>query len=200
MGVTLNQEENLSGGGLTSTGFGGMGIGLIIILFLFFIMFCGNGFGNRALAAETVAAGGCNARSNCEIEKQEIIDSARNFWQIGNEGAQTRSLIIQEEATTRANDTANANMIATKIDFYAYQNLRDELADTKSQLNMERQGRYMDAQFGTLRMENADIRCELSKLPRTAPIYITGAGCNGYPYPGPLGNGFASNGSFPTKV
>ncbi|MEG3013140.1 MAG: hypothetical protein RR795_01610 [Cetobacterium sp.] len=173
----------------TSSGFGGMGLGFIIVLFLLFIVFGGGLFGNRALANDVVVNGGCNARSNCEIEKQEIIDSARNFWQIGNEGAQTRALLIQESATTRANDTANANMVATKIDFYAYQGLRDELADTKSQLNMEKQGRYMDAQFSSLKMENADIRCAISKLPTTAKVYAQGVSECGQPFPTPRNGG-----------
>lgn len=65
---------------------------------------------------------GCRGTSGCEVEKSEIINSAR-----------TQYLAGEQANLTRANDTANANMLTTKIDFYAYQDLRDKL--NKAEMN-----------------------------------------------------------------
>lgn len=52
-----------------------------------------------------------------KVEKQQIIDTARTQYMIENTAKQT-----QEQAM------ALANALGTKIDFYEYQNLRDQLA------------------------------------------------------------------------
>ena len=64
---------------------------------------------------------GCSVVSNCQVEKQQIIDTARTQYMIENTAKQT-----QEQAM------ALANALGTKIDFYEYQNLRDQLAQEKN--------------------------------------------------------------------
>lgn len=156
-------------------GFGGLG--LIILLFLLFIMFSGNVFGR----GNTIE--GCSARTNCEIEKQGIVDAARNYVVTTQTAADTQKLVIQEEALTRSTVTADGNLTRQKIDFYAYENLKDQLAQARDR-NMVLENRvYSDAQFNSLKMENAEIMCSLKRLPRTAPIYATGVSACGEPFP-----------------
>ena len=89
--------------------------GIAIFLIILFAAFLGNrgGWNNNSAAP----AYGCNAVSNCQVEKQGIIDSARTQYLIENTARQT-----QEQTM------AGFSALGTKIDFYEYQNLRDQLA------------------------------------------------------------------------
>ena len=88
----------------------GMGwAGLLLFFVVIWILFgsmAGNGlgWGNRN------NWGGCDRVSNCEVEKQGIIDSAKTQYLIETTGRQTQEYL------------------GNKIDFYEYQNLRDQLA------------------------------------------------------------------------
>lgn len=99
-----------------------MNWGFIILIFLFFMIF--GGWGNGGLfGGRGGECAGCGVVSNCQVEKQQIIDTARTQYMIENTAKQT-----QEQAM------ALANALGTKIDFYEYQNLRDQLAQEKSMI------------------------------------------------------------------
>lgn len=159
----------------TSTGMSGWG--LIIFLILLFWMFTGNGFGglfgNRC-------NNGCPGVSNCEVEKQEIIDSAR-----------TQYLVEQTARQTQDMTNAGLAVIGNKIDFYEYQNLRDQLAEAKNK-NLALENRiYSDNKFNAIERQNegmytslkqeiASLGCELPKRPA---YYAQGYLNCGYPIP-----------------
>ena len=97
-----------------------MNWGFIILIFLFFMIF--GGWGNGGLfGGRGGECAGCGVVSNCQVEKQQIIDTARTQYMIENTAKQT-----QEQAM------ALANALGTKIDFYEYQNLRDQLAQERT--------------------------------------------------------------------
>lgn len=164
------------------------GMGLIIVLLILFGLFgfgrgfggfgngfgwngCGNGFNGWGWGG--FAPYGCNATTNCQVEKQEIIDSAR-----------TQFLITDTARQTQEQNQALATALGNKIDFYEYQNLRDQLAAERNK-NMVLENRiYSDNKFNALEAQISALGCEVSKLPRTAPVYTTGVSCNGYTYPG----------------
>lgn len=68
----------------TSTGMGWMGVLFVVVIL--YVIFCNGGglFGGNC-------NGGCGRVSNCEVEKQGIIDSARTQYLIEQQGAETRA-------------------------------------------------------------------------------------------------------------
>jgi hypothetical protein len=147
----------------------GMGwAGLLLFFVVIWILFgsmAGNGlgWGNRN------NWGGCDRVSNCEVEKQGIIDSAKTQYLIETTGRQTQEYL------------------GNKIDFYEFQNLRDQLAAERNK-NMVLENRiYSDAQFTALSRQLESCCCanerrldaiECNMLKRPA-IYGIGATCSG---------------------
>ena len=141
--------------------------GIVIFFLILFWIFNGRnayGHGNDY-------NGCCPGTSGCEVQKSEIINSAR-----------TQYLVEEQANLTRVNDTANANMLATKIDFYAYQDLRDKL--NKAEMNNFYLQNKLDTQESNAQLNarlTADnnelnrrldsISCEMLKRPN-----ITGVG------------------------
>lgn len=150
---------------MENTTFGGYG--LIIFLILLFWCFGGNslfgGCGNNRW-------NNCQGASPCEIEKQEIIDSAR-----------TQYLIEQKNAESTAAILAGQNVLGTKIDFYAYQDLRDRLAEAQRQNLVLENKLYSDAQFNALNSKLDGIACQQLKAPTFIPYggYVA-ATCGNY--------------------
>ena len=170
------------------------GIGFLAIFFLLIVAMsrngfgwgCGNGcngtfagwgFNGYGVGVPGYGLGFEDYKAICQSEKQEIINSAR-----------TQYLVEEQANLTRANDTANANMLATKIDFYAYQGLRDQLAEAqRKNLVLEKQ-LYNDRKFGAIEAQLASISCRMAKEPQVyacstscSPIYtpsFCGCGCN----------------------
>lgn len=139
------------------TGTGGYGL-IIFLILLFFVFFWGNGRGNVADAV--VANGGCGRVSNCAIERLTIEESCKNYLVTTNTANQTQAVVMNDGDKTRA-----------KIDFYEYQNLRDQLNDAKAK-NMFLEGRiYSDAQFNAINAQLAEIRCN---TPQRPPFYASG--------------------------
>lgn len=148
---------------------------LIVVAFLFNRNGCGNGwFGNSCgncgggwangfatgVGVPGYGLGFEDYKAICNSEKQEIINSAR-----------TQYLVEEQANLTRANDTANSRMIAEKIDFYAYQGLRDQLAEAqRKNLVLENQ-LYNDRKFGEVDKQLAAISCQMLKRPD-----VTGVG------------------------
>ncbi len=148
---------------------------LIVVAFLFNRNGCGNGwFGNSCgncggnwasgfatgVGVPGYGLGFEDYKAICNSEKQEIINSAR-----------TQYLVEEQANLTRANDTANSRMIAEKIDFYAYQGLRDQLAEAqRKNLVLENQ-LYNDRKFGEVDKQLEAISCQMLKRPD-----VTGVG------------------------
>lgn len=148
---------------------------LIVVAFLFNRNGCGNGwFGNGGCGCGNWGGWGNgfvgvgvpgyglgfeDYKAICQSEKQEIINSAR-----------TQYLVEEQANLTRANDTANANMLATKIDFYAYQGLRDKLAEEqRKNLVLENQ-LYNDRKFGEVDKQLSAISCQMLRRPDVTGI------------------------------
>lgn len=148
---------------------------LILILWFFIGGAFGPGFGRGyaattgAFAGDTVAevlalsSGKAYGTTNCDLEKNAVRQEAQIRYDIENQAN-----------LTRANDNANANMIATKIDFYAYQDLRDKLAESQRQNSILENKMYSDAKFGSLEAQLAAISNSMAKAPQ---LYSVSAAC-----------------------
>lgn len=126
----------------------GMGwIGVLFVILVFWAIFgggFGNGFGNNNC--------GCNRVANCEVEKQEIIDSAR-----------TQYLIEQQGSATRAAVSAGTAEITAQNNRIYIQNLQETVFDLK----MENQGLksqiYNDAKFTALSQQLSECCCGFNR-------------------------------------
>lgn len=157
----------------TNTGMSGWG--LIIFLILLFFMFTGGGFsglfGNR---------NNCCGATPCEIEKQEIIDSAK-----------TQFLIEQTTKQTQEMTNAGLNALGNKIDYYQIQGLRDKLTETQNE-NMQLKNRiYSDNKFNALEQQNQGMFTALDQkisqlacnVPQRPPYWGVGFTPWGVPIP-----------------
>lgn len=155
------------------------GIGFLAILFILIIGFVmnrgwgngfggwgngfpmwGNGFGFNSVGVPGYGLGFEDYKAICNSEKQNIIDSAR-----------TQYLIEQQGSETRAVATANANTTNTKIDYYAYQDLRDRLSEEQRKvLTLENQ-LFVKDQLAPLTAQLNSIQCNMLRRPD-----ITGIG------------------------
>lgn len=165
---------------------------IFLILILWFFV-GGNGFGfggygNRAgsfLAGDILgqlqgrdASLSCGA-SNCEVERRGLITAAETNYRIIDQAQQTRNVVEETSATTNA-----------KIDFYAYQDLRDKLSESQRENMMLQNKLYSDAKFGAIEAQLASISCRMAKQPEvyaTSAVcpnaaVINGLGINGMPY------------------
>jgi hypothetical protein len=136
---------------------------VILVICAIFAGFGGNGFGggwgNRQGGVPVVVAeggyygnGGCNRVSNCEIEKQEIIDSATTQYKIEQQGSQTRAEVA---AVGKSIEDQNTR-------FYI-QNLNEKMFDLKME-NQRLQGQiYSDAKFGELTTQLSSCCCEMNR-------------------------------------
>lgn len=151
-------------------GFGGYGFLIVLILFIWMIF--GGGFGGWGARGGVVNT--CGAVSNCEVEKQEIIDAAR-----------TQYLIEQTSRITQEQTAAGLAALGTKVDFYEYQNLRDALAAERTKTMALENRIYSDGQFNALRAQIEAIGCGMLKQP---PVYGVGTSCNAIYAPIPTGS------------
>lgn len=120
----------------TKSGMGWVGV-LFVILVIWAIF--GGGFGggwNRGCND-----GGCNRVSNCEVEKQGIIDSAKTQYLIETSSRQTQEYL------------------GNKIDFYEYQSLRDQLSAERNKNMMLENRIYSDGQFNALSRQLEQCCC-----------------------------------------
>lgn len=143
------------------------GIGFLALFFLIIIAFWGrggNGFGNwgngsglatgALLGADLTGltnSGYQNYQATCEAEKAQMRDTAR-----------TQYLIEQ---------TANATQ--TKIDFYAYQDLRDKLGEAQRQNMMLQNQIFVKDQLAPVNEQLASIRCNMLRRPDVTGIGVS---------------------------
>ena len=150
-------------------------IGVLFIILVIWAIFggFGNGWGNRGSCAHE---GGCNRVSNCEVEKREIIDSARTQYLTEQQGEVTRlairdsrdavmgqaSRIYEAQQSEKIFDLKMENM-SLKNNFYTKElvgGLSQQLSDCCCAFN-----RRLDA-----------IECDMLKQPRLSGVAAT---CNG---------------------
>lgn len=155
-------------------------IGVLFIILVIWAIFggFGNGFGwgNRGSCGGFVPDGGCNRVSNCEIEKNEIIDSARTQYLVEQQGSATRtairdsrdevmgqaSRIYEAQQSEKIFDLKMENM-SLKNNFYTKElvgGLSQQLSDCCCAFN-----RRLDA-----------IECDMLKRPQLSGVAAT---CNG---------------------
>lgn len=136
--------------------------GIAIFLIILFAAFLGRGScgGNNGVAAAMPMPMYCNGGFG-QAEKQEIIDSARTQFLIENTARQT-----QEQTM------AGFAALGTKIDFYEYQNLRDQLAQERTKNVVLENRVYSDAKFSVVEAQLASIACKMMPKPD-----VTGVGC-----------------------
>lgn len=138
----------------------------VIIVWVFGGAFGGNGFGfNRdygygpvGLPAEVF--GFQNYKATCDAEKTEIINTAK-----------TQYLIEQKSAENNAVTTAQANMLAAKMDYYAYQDLRDKVSERDRTIAQLQNEIFVKDQIAPVTAQLADIRCNMLVRPN-----VTGVG------------------------
>lgn len=170
---------------------------LILILWFFvgggFGGFGGFGYGNRAgsfLAGDLYGQAVAHGAGNHEVERRSLVTAA-----------DTNYRIIEQANATRAVVDATAQATQAKIDFYAYQDLRDKLSESQRENMMLQNKLYSDAKFGAIESQLASIACKMAKQPE---IYATSAVCpnaavvnglgfNGYVHPYTYGCGCNGN-------
>lgn len=123
---------------------------VVVILYLIFggglLGGCGNRWGNWGNDC------GCTRVSNCEVEKQEIIDSA-----------QTRYLIEQQGAQTRAANAAGVAEITAQNNRIYEQGLQERIFDLKLENNSLKNNFFVKEQTDALAKQYADCCCELNR-------------------------------------
>lgn len=141
-------------------------LGLIVLVFVFGVLFRGNAWGNgfggwggNGCGYGYGYEGGCLRTSNCEVERRGLITAAETNYRIIDQAQATREVV-----------QATANATQTKIDFYAYQDLRDKLAEQQRQNMMLQNQIYSDAKFNALAASIADIKCNMLRRPDVTGI------------------------------
>ena len=165
------------------------GIGFLALFFLIIVAYWnrgGNcwGFGNNCggflgdgIGFGASSYGFQNFRATCDAEKREIINTATTQYQVEQQAAATRELV-----------QATANATQTKIDFYAYQGLRDAVAERDRQIMELKNMLFVKDQLAPLTAQVADIRCNMLTKPVVNGL---GTSCNPIITPYPFGfNGF----------
>ena len=164
-------------------------IGVLFVILVIWAIFggFGNGFGwgNRGGCAPE---GGCNRVSNCEVEKREIIDSARTQYLTEQQGADTRTAIrdSRDAVMGQASHIYEAQQSEKIFDLKLGGMAKDaRIAQLETQI-------HNDAKFGAIEKQFSDcccafnrrldaIECDMLKQPRLSGVAAT---CNGQTIPG----------------
>lgn len=123
-----------------------------------------NGLGFNRAAAGVDGLGFEDYKAICEGQKANIQQTAT-----------TQYLIEQQSALTRETVNAQANALATKIDFYEYQNLRDKVAERDREILQLKNEIFTKDQLAPVNAQLASISCNMLPKP---PVYGVGTSCN----------------------
>lgn len=126
--------------------------GIILFLIILFALFNNGGlfgYGNKGSA------------TNDDVERRNLISVADTNYRIIEQGGATRQVV---EAT--------ANATQAKIDFYAYQGLRDELAEAQRKNAILENQLYNDRKFGAIEAQLASIACKMAKQPELSAVSV----------------------------
>lgn len=163
----------------------GMGwIGVLFIILVIWAVF-GGGFGGFGRGGCGTEAAGCTRVSNCEVEKQGIIDSAR-----------TQYLIEQQSATTRAATQAGFESVMAQNNRIYEQGLQETIFDLKMENQSLKSNIFVKDQTDALAKQYAACCCEMNRrldgiecsMLKRPNLYGVAATCSGQVIPsGALG-------------
>ena len=148
------------------------GIGFLAILFILIFAVIGRGgFGNFGGWGNGCGnnCDGCagygfqNYKATVDAEKAEIINTARTQYITEQQAASTRELVQSTANTTQA-----------KIDFYAYQDLRDKLSESQRENMMLQNKLFVKEQLAPVTAQLSSIECKMLRRPDVTGI---GAAC-----------------------
>ena len=129
--------------------------GIILFLIILFALFNGNffggGYGNRHSGNITTD----------DVERRGLITAA-----------DTNYRIIEQSNATRQVVEATASATQAKIDFYAYQELRDKLAEEQRKNVVLENQLYNDKKFGVIEAQLANISCRMAKQPELSTLSV----------------------------
>lgn len=163
----------------------GNGIGLFgyIILFVIIVWVFGAAFGGGGCGGFG-GFGGWGNRGNCGagISNGLFADGALTFEVFKNacdnekaditRTATTQYLVDQKASETQAVVTAQSRMLAEKIDFYQYQELRDKITERDQKIMQLESRVYNDAKFNELSGQIAGIRCNMLTRPEISGVGV----------------------------
>lgn len=161
-------------------------IGVLFVILVIWAIF-GGGFGNGWGGRNCGAEGGCGRVSTCQVEKQEIIDSARTQYLIEQQSADTRTAI---------RDSRDAVMGQASRIYEAQQS--EKIFDLKMENQSLKAQMFTKEQIGGVAKQLDDcccafnrrldaIECNMLKRPQ---LYGVAATCGGQTIP----SGFNLNG------
>lgn len=124
-------------------------IGVLFVILVVWAILGGNfgNWGNR-----NGNDGGCNRVSNCEVEKQGIIDSAR-----------TQYLIEQQSAATRTAVAESTKTITDQASRIYEQRLQETIFDLKMENQSLKSGIFTKEQTDALAKQVSDCCCEFNR-------------------------------------
>lgn len=137
-----------------NTGMSWIGVLFVILVIAAIFGGFGNGWGgNRAnMPPVMLNNGGCDRVSNCEVEKQGIIDTAR-----------TQYLIEQQSNDTRAAITASTEAITSQASRIYEQRLQETIFDLKMENQNLKSGIFTKEQTDALAAKINDCCCAFNR-------------------------------------
>lgn len=152
------------------------GMSWIWVLFIVVIIYLI--FDKKGINSGNGYEGGCGRVSNCEVEKREIIDSARNQFLIGQEGGATREALHNTQDALMA----QANRIYE-------QGLQEKIFDLKMENTSLKAEASASARFNALSTQLANcccdfnrrfdvLDCQVVKRPQFYPYGFNSPNCN----------------------
>ena len=167
---------------------------IIVVVALFGGNFGGGWGWNRSGNPYPAQEGGCNRVSNCQVEKQGIVDAAR-----------TQYLIEQQSNDTRMAINASTDAITSQASRIYEQRLQETIFDLKMENQSLKNGIFTKEQTDALAAKISDcccgfnrrldaIECRMLTKPNLYGVAATGAGqiipascgCNGSTTPSPF--------------
>ena len=184
----MTEDMNTSGIGLF-----GYIILFVIIVWVFGGAFGGNGFGpwgNRGVGVGPGwgldGIGFEDYKAICEAQKANIQQTAT-----------TQYLIEQQAAATQNVVKAQADALATKIDFYEYQGLRDKVAERDLVIAELKNKLFTKDQLAPITAQLSSIQCNMLRRPDVTGVgvacpsaaILNGLGVNSLNQYNPCSNG-----------
>lgn len=147
-------------------------IWVLFVVVVLYLIFCRGGglFGNDC-------GGGCNRVSNCDVEKQGLINTAQTQFLIGQEGSATRAALRDTQ-----------DVITQQASRIYEQGLQEKIFDLKLENQQLRGNQFVKEQTDAIAKSLADcccsfnrridaIECQMLKRP---PFFPTGYTFQGY--------------------
>lgn len=151
---------------------------VLFVVIVLYLIFCRNGAG--LFGGDCGGGYSCNRVSNCEVEKQGIIDSAS-----------TRYLIEQQGAETRAATQAGFEALSAQNSRIYEQGLQETIFDLKLENQQLKGNQFVKEQTDAIAKSLAECCCGFNRridaiecqMLKTPPFFPTGTTFQGYnPY------------------